>query len=58
MKNTKRILLLILLILVLMGSTGCTSSEGKILNYLEDKYGETFVVENKKEGSSLFFLKK
>lgn len=30
------------------------NSEGKILNYLEDKYGEKFVVEGKKEGSILF----
>ncbi|EKN71481.1 hypothetical protein BABA_01230 [Neobacillus bataviensis LMG 21833] len=30
------------------------NSEGKIVNYLEDKYGEKFVVEHKKEGSFLF----
>lgn len=54
MKITKRIMLIFLLMLVLIGGTGCMNSEGKILNYLEDKYGEKFVVEHKKEGSILF----
>ncbi|MFF2448933.1 hypothetical protein ACFVSW_17770 [Neobacillus sp. NPDC058068] len=54
MKIKKRILLITLLIMVMIGGTGCMSSEGKILNYIEDKYGEKFVVEGKKEGSVLF----
>ena len=54
MRISKRIMLIFLLILVLIGGTGCMNTEGKIVNYLEDKYGEKFEVEHKKEGSVLF----
>ncbi|MFK9090275.1 hypothetical protein ACJEBI_02100 [Bacillus salipaludis] len=54
MKTNKRIIMIILLILLVIGGTGCMNSEGKILNNIEDKYGEKFVVEGKKEGSVLF----
>ncbi|WP_152681108.1 hypothetical protein [Neobacillus vireti] len=54
MKTNKRITMIILLILVVIGGTGCMSSEGNILNYLEGKYGEKFAVEGKQKGSLLF----
>ena len=54
MKIGKRFAMLLLPIMVVIGGTGCMGSENKVINHLEEKYGEKFVVEGKKEGSLLF----
>ncbi|KKK38851.1 hypothetical protein WQ57_05720 [Mesobacillus campisalis] len=44
----------IIIILVMIGGTGCMQSEGEIVSYLEEKYNSKFEVEGGKEGSDLF----
>ncbi|WP_226679103.1 hypothetical protein [Mesobacillus jeotgali] len=42
------------ILFVIMGGAGCMSSESKVMEHLEEKYGEKFEVESTKEGSVIF----
>lgn len=54
MRLTKRLILFMVSILLIVGEAGCMSTEDKVLNYLEDKYHQKFEIEGVKKGS-LFF---
>ncbi|MBT2678667.1 hypothetical protein J7E38_06600 [Bacillus sp. ISL-35] len=50
----KWIKLTAVILFVVMGGAGCMSSESKVMEHLEEKYGEKFEIESIKEGSVIF----
>lgn len=54
MRITKKLVLLLVVVLLIVGVVGCMNTEEKVLNYLEEKYNEKFEIEGVKEGSAFF----
>jgi hypothetical protein len=54
MRLTRKLVLLLVSILLVIGEAGCMSTEDKVLTYLEDKYNQKFEIEGVKKGSKFF----
>jgi hypothetical protein len=54
MRLTKKLVLLLVSILLVIGEAGCGRTEDKVLTYLEDKYNQEFEIEGVKKGSTFF----
>jgi hypothetical protein len=54
MRLTKKLVLLLITVLLVVGEAGCMSTEDKVLTYLEDKYNQKFEIEGVKKGSKFF----
>jgi hypothetical protein len=53
-KLKKWIKLTAVILIIVMGGAGCMSSESKVIEHLEEKYGEKFKVEDVDKASALF----